>query len=135
MQNRTSTAQADAFVPQNHPGRKKRAGANAEEKASACSARNDNLLFFGPSYGTVETVRGEIPRLRRPMRSSRKTIRDAKSAQERTQKKRRRPASLPAKVGAGRMTSFLFLGRCAARLKPCPPFGGPQNVQKYQNAF
>ncbi len=26
------SAQADAFVPQDHPGRKKRAGANAEEK-------------------------------------------------------------------------------------------------------
>jgi hypothetical protein len=28
----SSTAQADAFVPQYHPGRKKRAGANEEEK-------------------------------------------------------------------------------------------------------
>src|SRR5258708_37719901 len=56
MENRTSTAQADAFVPQNHPGRKKRAGANAEEKASACSARNDKFSFFGSVRGTVETV-------------------------------------------------------------------------------
>jgi len=28
----SSTAQADAFVPQTHPGRKRRAGAKAEEK-------------------------------------------------------------------------------------------------------
>jgi hypothetical protein len=37
----SSHAQADAFVPQNHRGRKQRAGAKAEEKASACSVRND----------------------------------------------------------------------------------------------
>jgi len=29
---RSSTAQADVFVPQNHPGRKERAGAKTEEK-------------------------------------------------------------------------------------------------------
>src|SRR5882757_6749884 len=59
----SSTAQADAFVPQNHPGRKKRAGANAEEKTSACSApregrgrQNDKFSFFGSVRGTVETV-------------------------------------------------------------------------------
>src|SRR5258708_10393476 len=59
------------------------------------------------------------------MRSSRKTIRDAKSAQERTQKKRRRPAPLPAKLGAGRMTICYSLVLLMARLKPCPPFGEP----------
>jgi len=32
VQRDSSAAQADAFVPQNHPGCKKRTGANAEEK-------------------------------------------------------------------------------------------------------
>jgi hypothetical protein len=37
------SAQADAFVPAKRAGRKQhRPGANAEEKASACSDRNDS---------------------------------------------------------------------------------------------
>jgi len=38
------SAQADAFAPQNYPGRKQRAGAKAEEK-SACSVRNDGVTL------------------------------------------------------------------------------------------
>ncbi len=38
------TSQAGAFVPQNHPGRKRGAGASAEERASACSVRSRSSI-------------------------------------------------------------------------------------------
>jgi len=47
------SAQADTFIPQKARDGEEYAGANAEEKASACSVRNDGVVWPGNKEGTM----------------------------------------------------------------------------------